>query len=118
MDPKAEQMRKQLQEQIVSLIKARVQSGSMDEDRNKAIAQMVLDKLPEGISYSELMKVVPTLDDHFQELAQVVVPIMVDYEKKIRAAVDDKIQQLMSEGKFDAAMQVANKAIEFEKGLA
>ena len=79
---------------------------------------MVLQKLPQGISYEKLMEVIPTLDDHFEELASVVVPIMTEYEQKIRAAVDQKITQLMQQGRFDDALNIAKKALEHEKNLA
>jgi hypothetical protein len=74
--------------------------------------------LPEGISYQELMQRIPKLDDHFIELAEVVVPIMVDYENKIKTIVDAKIKHLIASGNIDQALQITKKAIEFEKNLS
>jgi len=115
---KAQQLREKVQSEIVKLISSRLEDGKIKEARAKEIAAMVLEKLPGDISYEKLMQVLPKLDDHFEELSTVVVPIMVEYEQKIRKVVDDKITQLIKAGKFDDALNMARKALEFEKGLA
>lgn len=117
-DDRAKQLREQVQNQIVSLITGKLEQGEMSESRAKDIAALVLEKLPEDISYDKLMEIIPKLDDHFEELTSVVVPIMTEYEHKVRAAVNDKITKLIASGKLDEALNVAKKAIEFEKGLA
>jgi len=118
MNNKPEDIRQNLQSEIVKIISRRVESGDMDDKRAKQIASMVLEKLPEGISYNKLMEVIPKLDDHFFELSQAVVPVMIEYERKMKEIVEHKIHQLVKEGKLDTAQQVADKAIEFEKGLS
>ena len=115
---KAQQLREKVQSEIVKLISSRLEDGKIKEARAKEIAAMVLEKLPGDISYEKLIQVLPKLDDHFEELSTVVVPIMVEYEQKIRKVVDDKITQLIKAGKFDDALNMARKALEFEKGLA
>ncbi|MEI7578976.1 MAG: hypothetical protein WCJ58_02925 [bacterium] len=115
---KAELLRYKVQEEIVKVITSRLQEGLIDEKRAKAIAQLVLEKLPEGISYEKLITIIPTLDDHFFELSSVVVPIMVEYEKKMKHLVNQKITALLKGGMLDKAMEMTSKAIEFEKGLS
>ncbi|MFQ5493195.1 MAG: hypothetical protein ACE5DX_03490 [Candidatus Dojkabacteria bacterium] len=118
MADKASELREKVQNKIVSLISSKMEKGEMTEERAKQIAQLVLQKLPEGISYERLIEVIPTLDDHFEELTIAVVPIMVEYEQKMQAAVDDRIKKLIDAGKLDAVLDVTKKAIEFEKRLA
>ncbi|MCA9382993.1 hypothetical protein KC909_01380 [Candidatus Dojkabacteria bacterium] len=118
MGEKAEQLRNKVQQEIVNIIKEKVEHGEMTEDRAKQIAQMVLEKLPEGMSYDTLMKVIPTLDDHFEELSQAVMPIMVEYEKRMKDIVGQKVTQLLEQGRLDEALNMTKKAIEFEKGLS
>ncbi len=118
MDQQAEDLRKKVQEQIVSLISKKLESGEINEARAKEIAALVLEKLPADISYDQLMQILPKLDDHFLELSNVVVPIMVEYEQKVRKAVNDKITALIKSGQLDQALNIAKKALDFEKTLS
>lgn len=118
MADKAKELRERVQKTIVDIISTKLQGGEMTEERAKQIASMVLEKLPEDASYNELMKIIPKLDDHFHELTQAVMPIMVEYERKMKEIVDKKISDLISKGQFDKALDVAKKAIEFEKELS
>ncbi|KXK26816.1 MAG: hypothetical protein TR69_WS6001000837 [candidate division WS6 bacterium OLB20] len=115
---KAEELRSRVQQSIVSIITARVKDGSMSEARARQIAELVLEKLPEGINYQQLIEVLPTLDDHFEELSTAVMPIMIEYERKLQAAVDKKIGELLSQGNLDALLDVTNKALEMQKRLS
>ncbi|MBN1331536.1 hypothetical protein JW978_01460 [Candidatus Dojkabacteria bacterium] len=116
-DERAKQIREKFQNQVVGLITERLKAGEMSQDRSKKIAAMVLEKLPEEISYQELMQVIPKLDDEFVELAAVVVPIMTEYEKKLHATIEDKVLELVRARKFKEAMIAARKGIELEKQL-
>jgi len=115
---KAEELRSRVQQSIVAVITKRVEAGEMSQERAKQIAELVLQKLPEGIDYQRLMEVLPTLDDHFEELRQVVVPIMVEYEQKLQSAVDRKVQELIDRGNLDELLDVTNKALEMQKRLS
>jgi len=115
---KAEDLREKIQQKIVDVVSRKLESGQMTQERAKTIAQLVLEKLPEGISYEKLMQVLPTLDDHFEELSAAVLPIIQEYETKVKAEVDKKIKQLVKEGKLDELLELTNKAIEFESNLA
>lgn len=117
MADKADELRKQVQEQIVKIITAKLEEGEITQERAQQIAQMVLQQLPEGISYQRLIEVIPTLDDHFHELREAVVPIMLEYEQKLKGEVNQRLQKLLEAGKFDEAAKMAEKAIEYEKKL-
>lgn len=115
---RAKELRDKLQSDVVALITEKLQAGEMTQERSKKIAQMVLEKLPEGINYDELMQIVPKLDDEFAELADVVVPIMVEYEKKIHQILENRVMRLVKEQKFKEAILEARKAMEIEKKLS
>ncbi len=117
-DEKAIKLRKKIQEDVLALISSKLKSGEMSQDRARRIADMILKKLPEDISYEELMKVIPKLDDEFVELADIVVPIMAEYEKKIHKYLEQKVLALVKQGKLDEARRFAKKAVEIEKSLA
>ena len=114
---KAEEIKEQLQSKIVEIITSKLESGEITQDRAKEIAKFVLDQLPDGVSYQKLMEIVPKLDDHFHELSEAVVPIMVDYEKKMKAIIEDRISTLLKANKLDEALDITQKAINFEKSL-
>lgn len=111
-------VRNVVMQSIVDLIKEKVAHDEMNDERAKKIADLVLQKLPSNISYESLMKVIPSLDDHFRELSEVVVPIMVEYEKRIKEEVEKVVSKLLKEGKLDEARNIIQTTIEFEKGLS
>jgi hypothetical protein len=117
MGDKAKELLNRVHSAIVDLITKKLEAGTINEDRAKEIAREVLKRLPEHITYEELIRVIPKLDDDYKELAEVVVPIMVEYEQKIRVIINQKISALMQQQKYDEALELAKKAIEFEKGL-
>ena len=111
-------VRNVVMQNIVDLIKEKVSHNEMNDDRAKKIADLVLQKLPSNISYEHLMKVIPTLDDQFREIGEVVVPIMVEYERRIKEEVGKLVSKLIEEGKLDEARKIIQTTLEFEKGLA
>lgn len=117
MGDKTKELLDRVQSAIVEVITKGLDDGTISEDRAKEIANKVLERLKGDITYDELIRIIPTLDDEYQELSSAVVPIMVEYEQKIRKVVDDKISQLLKDQKLDEAMKLAKKAIEFESEL-
>ncbi len=111
------QLREYVQKAIVDIITEKLEKGTMNDERAKQIAKYVLDMLPDDISYPKLMAVIPKLDDEFTELSAAVVPIMSDYEKKVKQAVDGQIHKLIEAGKLDEALSLTKKAIAYDKNL-
>lgn len=111
-------LREKIQSDIVALITAKLKAGEMSQDRAQKIAAVVLEKMPENITHEELMKVVPRLDDEFVELAEIVMPIMTEYEKKLHKTIEERVLKLVREKKFKEAMIEARKGIEMEKHLS
>ena len=107
-----------IQEKIVELITKRLSSGQMTPERAKEIAGMILDKMPDNISYDDLISILPKLDDHFDELSQIIVPVMLDYEKRMREEINIKIDEHLNMKNFDEVLRLAREAIEKEKQLS
>lgn len=111
------QLREQIQTQVVQLITKGLEDGSISEDRAREMARLILEKIPEDVSNQELMQILPKLDDQFVELADVVLPIISEYEEKIRSAVEQKALQLVRQRKFQEALETARKGIEYTKQI-
>ena len=99
----AEEKRKKLEQDILDIMEKKLQDGDMDIDRARAIAQMVLEKLHPPLTLEQLYEIAPTLDDHFKELSQAVLPIIREHDNKIRQVVSMHAENLIREGKLDEA---------------
>jgi hypothetical protein len=110
-------LREQIQSQVVQLITKGLEDGSISEDRAREIARLILNKVPENVSNEELMQILPKLDDEFFELTEVVLPIISDYEEKIRKAVEQKALEFVRQRKFQEALDTARKGIEYTKQI-
>lgn len=106
-----------IQTQVVELISKGLESGEISESRAREIAKLVLEKLPDNLTEEEMMLIIPKLDDEFRELSEIVMPIMQDYEARIRAAVEKKILDLARARKFQEAIDLAKKAIALSSQL-
>jgi len=111
------EMREQVQKAVVGIITNGLKEGSISEDRAKLIAKMILEKLPEGMSFEDFIAILPKLDDDYEEIAGVVVPLMEQYEKITRDDNDKKITELIKSGKINEALNLTNQAIEKERNL-
>lgn len=110
-------LRQQIELAVVELIKAKLADGTMTEERAQDISQLVLDLLKPSMSFEELYKVIPKLDDSFQELAPIVLPYVRDYEERIVKQAQKGVQNLMRQGQYDAAATLAQQAVKQEVKL-
>ncbi len=104
-------IRQQIELQVVELIKAKLADGSMTEERAQQASQIVLDTLKPDMSFEDLYKAVSRLDDIVQELAPVVLPVMQQYEDQIVKPIGNNVQELIRQGQYDAATKLAKRAI-------
>ena len=111
------QIREQVQKAIVDIITEGLTEGTITEEKAKKMAQFILEKLPETITYDDFIKVLPKLDDDFPEFSKVVVPLMEQYERKSKAVADKKITEMLKSGNIDEALKLTNEAIDQEKNL-
>jgi hypothetical protein len=104
-------IRQQVELQCVELIKKKLADGSMTEERAQQASQTVLDTLKPGMGYEELYQAVGKLDDVVAELAPVVLPIMEQYERDIVKPIEKNVKELIMQGQYDAATNLAKQAI-------
>ncbi len=104
-------LRQQIELQVVELIKRKLADGTMTEERSQQISQVVLDTIRPGMTIEELYRAVPKLDDTLPELAPIVLPIVRQYEQEITQQAQRGVSELIRQGQFDAATDLAHKAI-------
>lgn len=104
-------VRQQLELQIVELIKAKLADGSLTEERAQQISQIVLDTIRPGMSFEELYKAIPRLDDTAQEISPVILPFLKQYEENVNKKALDQITNLIKQGQYDAASQLGRDVV-------
>lgn len=104
-------IREQIEADIVDLIKAKVEAEEMTEDRAQALAQLVLDRLKPGMSLEELYKTLPHLDDNFSEISHIVAPYMRDYEDGVAKPAIAQVSKLIQNGHYKEAQELADRVI-------
>jgi hypothetical protein len=109
-----DELRQQIELRIVELIKSRLANGSITEDRAQQISQYVLDALQPGMTFEELYRVIPKLDDSFPELSPVILPILREYEINVNKKAMQAVQELIRQGQYDAAAKLGKQTINQE----
>lgn len=104
------QLREQIELEIVELIQAKLNSGELTEARAKAMAEHALAVLRVGMTFEELYKAIPTLDDTMTEFSPIVLPHLRDYETNVTSQALINVQDLIKQGQFDAATKLAKQA--------
>ena len=104
-------IRQQIELQVVELIKEKLEQGLMTESRGQQISTAVLTILSPGMTLEELFKAIPRLDDTFPELSPIVLPYIRNYEERITGQAREKVRELIKEGKFDAAAKLGAQVI-------
>ncbi|MCL4360009.1 hypothetical protein M1555_02015 [Patescibacteria group bacterium] len=110
-------IRQDIEIKVVELLKTLVESGRMSDERSQVIAQKVLDTLRPGMTYEELYRAIPKLDDNCPEVSPVILPYMKEYEEKVTKKAADTVRNLIRQGQFDAATRLATRAIHQEVDL-
>ncbi len=108
MDP--EEYRLDIERKILKIIEEKLINGQMDASRAREIARYILNVLPPPMTLDEIYKIAPTLDDHFSELAAVVIPISNEYNEKVKQIVVGHVKKLMDSGKIPEALDILKKA--------
>jgi len=104
-------LRQEVELKIVEYLKEKLASGTITEEKSQTIAKLVLDSLVPGMTFDELYKAIFKLDDHYTELSIVILPFLRDYEKNVMQKAQDAVQNLISQGQYNAANKLADKAI-------
>ncbi len=104
-------LRQQIELQVVELIKKMIADGLMTEERSQEISQRVLDTLQPGMSLEQLYKAIAKLDDGMGELSPIILPYLRDYEQNVTQAAQASIRDMIKQGQYDAATTLAHKVI-------
>ncbi|MBI5619971.1 hypothetical protein HY950_03345 [Candidatus Gottesmanbacteria bacterium] len=104
-------IRQQIELKVVELVKARMADGSMTEERSQQVSQRVLDLLQPGMSMEALYRTISKLDDTMPELSPVVLPYLREYEHNVTRQAQENVRNLIKQGQFDAAANLAEKVI-------
>ncbi len=105
-----DELREQIELEVVDFLRAKIDSGEFTDVRAKQLAQRVLDVLRVGMSFEELYRAIPTLDDTMPELAPIVLPHVRDYETNVTSQALENVRNLIKQGQFDAAAELGKKA--------
>jgi hypothetical protein len=104
-------LRQDVELKVVEFIKQKLADGTMSEKRSQAIAQLVLDSLKPGMSFEELYKAIFKLDEHYTELAPIVLPFIRDYDKNVMQKIRAAVSELIKQGRYEEAEKLSQKAI-------
>lgn len=104
-------LRQQIELKVVEMIKAKLAEGTMTEERSQEVSQIVLDTLQPEMSFEELYRAIPKLDDNAPELSPIILPILRDYEQNVNKKAMDNVSDLIKQGQFDAAATLADRTI-------
>jgi hypothetical protein len=111
MDMTPDEMRQKIELDVVELLKKGITNRSMTEERAQQISQHVLSVLQPGMTYEELYRAVPKLDDSFPELAVVILPILREYELNVNQKAMEGVRELIKQGQYDAAAKLGKQAV-------
>jgi hypothetical protein len=105
----ADDLREDIELQIVELLKDKLDSGEITDERASQISERVLTMLVPGMTYEELYKVIPSLDDAMPELSLVVLPFVREYEQNVTGQALTNVRELIRQGQYDAAAKLGKK---------
>lgn len=110
-----EEYRKKLELDILKIIEEKLIKGEMEPERAQAIARMVLVKLHPPLTLEQIHQIAPTLDDHFTELAQAILPVIRDHQEEVEKIVSEHAVKLIKSGKFSQANSMMQQSMGLTK---
>ncbi|MDO9028200.1 MAG: hypothetical protein Q7U68_04995, partial [Candidatus Roizmanbacteria bacterium] len=85
----------QLEQGVAKLLLTRLEHFDITLERASQIAKFSLAHLPENLTDEQVMKIIPSLDDEFIELAEIVYKHMSNYEEKYKNEAIKNVQDLI-----------------------
>lgn len=104
-------IRQQIELAVVELIKEKTAQNLMTEERSQEISQRVLDTLQPGMNLEALYKAIAKLDDGISELSPIVIPYLKQYEQNVTQNAQHTMQEMIKQGNFEGASDLAHKVI-------
>ncbi|MBI2593131.1 hypothetical protein HYW44_00615 [Candidatus Daviesbacteria bacterium] len=96
----------QLQKDIASLLLDKLEKDQITIERAAQISKYVLQALPDNLTDEQIDKILPSLDDHFVELAGVVHQHLKAKEELEKQATVDQATKLIHQGNLDQAVKL------------
>jgi len=112
-----DELRQQIELQVVEFLKSAMESGAIKEDRAQQISDIVLHTLHPGMNFEELYRAIPKLDDNCPELSPLVLPILRDYESTVNKKALESVVELIRQGQYDAAAKLGKQVVNQEVKL-
>jgi hypothetical protein len=112
-----DEIREDIELKIVELMKEKLDSGEITEDRARVLSDITLKTLVPGMTLEELYRAIPKLDDMASELTPVTLPFLRDYEESVTKQAQRSVEELIKQGQYDAAVKLSKQAIDKSVGL-
>lgn len=112
-----EEYRKKIEKEVLEIIEERLKAREMNAERAREIARYILDTLQPHMSLNQIHQIVQKFDDHFPELAPVVIEVSKDYEERIKSVVTEHVGSLLKQNKVDEANIMLKQALNKELKL-
>jgi len=112
-----DELRQQIELQIVEFLKQAMDEGLMKEERAQQLSEIVLNTLHPGMTFEELYRAIPKLDDNAPEFSPIILPILRDYEKNINHKAMESVRELIRQGQYDAAAKLGKSVVNQEVKL-
>lgn len=102
----------QVEQEVARLLLERLEKYDITPERASQIAQFILSHLPENMTDEQVIKIIPSLDDQFTELAVIVHKHLLSYEEKYKNEAIKNMQDLIKHKHFLEASNMAFKYFE------
>lgn len=107
----------QVEQEIAKLLLTKLEKFNITFERASQIAKFILSHLPENLTDEQMLKIIPSLDDQFYELSEIVHKHMLDYEEKYKEDTIKNMQEMIKHKHFQEASNLANKYFELKSEL-
>ena len=102
----------QLEQEVARLLLVKLEKFDITFERASQIAKFILTHLPENMTDEQVMKIIPSLDDQFFELSEIVHKHMLSYEEKYKNNAIKNMQDMIKHKHFQEANNLAFKYFE------
>ena len=99
----------QIEQEIARLLLVKLEKFDFTFERASQIAKFILSHLPENLTDEQVMKIIPSLDDQFFELSEIIHEHMLDYEEKYKVDTIKNMQEMIKHKHFQEASNMAFK---------
>lgn len=98
-----------LELEIAQLLLDKLEHLEVTPEQVSQIAKFTLQALPDNLSDEQIDNIIPSLDDHYTELASVVLNHLKVHEEATRDTTTSQAQLLIKQGKIDEANNLMNQ---------